>query len=172
MKLAEELYFEKHGRFTSNPEKLSAIRPSVANLRCPFDDSEYQIMVPDTTRFDIKCSIEDPGAIEGGLPNWISDPGQESTRAVLIRRSRGRLEKIRAAQEKYFEAIGHYTDIFDSLETVSPGVTNLICPLVMKRYSITMSDSVTYEITSHLDEVGRIVAGKTDYPPLPEPKAN
>ena len=170
LKLAEELYFEKHGKYTADVEALGQVKPGVGSLKCPFDDSDYMIQVPDTTRFNITCSEEDAGAIEGGIPTWLTEPGQETTRAELITRSRQRMERIKNALEQYHDSTGTYTSILDSLATFSPGVENLVCPLVMKRFTVVVSDTAGYEITSHLDEVGNIVDGVPRFPPLPQPK--
>lgn len=170
LKFAEELHFEKHGKYTADLVALGQVKPNVVSLKCPFDDSEYMIQVPDTTRFNITCSEEDAGAIEGGIPTWLSEPGQETTRADLIKRSRRRMERIKDALEQYRDSTGAYTDVLDSLAAFSPGVENLVCPLVMKRFTVVVSDTAGYEITSHLDEVGSIVNGVPEFPPLPQPK--
>ena len=170
LKFAEELYFERHGRYTADLARLGQVKPDVVNLRCPFGSSDYLIEVPDTTRFNISCSEEDVGAIEGGIPTWLSEPGQETTRAELITRSRQRMERIKNALEQYHDSTGAYTSILDSLAALSPGVENLVCPLVMKRFTVVVSDTAGYEITSHLDEVGSIIDGVPRFPPLPQPK--
>jgi hypothetical protein len=170
LKFAQELYFEKHGKYTADLDALGQVKPNVANLKCPFDNSEYVIDVPDTTRFNVTCSEEEVGAIEGGIPTWLSEPGQETTRAELILRSRRRMERIKDALEEYHGSTGAYTGVLDSLAQFSPGVENLVCPMVMKRFTIMLSDTAGYEITSHLDEVGSILNGVPKYPPLPQPK--
>lgn len=171
LKLAEESYFEEHGRYTPFTNLLSEVEPGVAHLAYPFQEDAYSITLIDTTKFDIACSEEDVGVIEAGLPSWIGDPGEELTRAELIKRSRRRMEKIRDAEVAYFENRGEYTNSLDSLETVKPGVKNLVCAVMMKRFSIMMPDSgAGYEITSHLDEIGSIIDGTEEYPPLPEPR--
>jgi Tfp pilus assembly protein PilE len=172
LKFAQELYFEKHGKYTADLEALGQVEPSVVSLKCPFDDSDYMIVVPDTTRFNIACSEEETGAIEGGIPTWLSEPGQETTRADLIQRSRRRMERIRDVLEQYHDSTGAYTEMLDSLATLSPGLENLVCPLVMKRFTVVVSDTAGYEITSHLDEVGSIVNGVPNFPPLPQPKGS
>jgi hypothetical protein len=170
LKFAEELYFEKYGKYTGDIEALGQVKPNVATLKCPFDDSDYVIVVPDTTRFNVSCSEEEAGAIEGGIPTWLSEPGQETTRAELIKRSRQRMGRIKNALEQYHDSTGAYTDNLDSLAVFNPGVDNLVCPMVMKRFTVVVSDTAGYEITSHLDEVGSIVNGLPRFPPLPEPR--
>lgn len=169
IKLAEERFFEKFGRFTDQLSELASIDPAVSSLVCPFDGKPYEIRT-DTTYLQIKSRTADVGAIEGGVPTWLAEPGQEMLRAELIRRSRERMERVKEALDTYKAVRGTYTDNLDSLEAVAPGVKNLLCPLIMKRYSIILSDTAGYEITSHLDEVGRIVGGRPEYPPLPTPK--
>ncbi|MCU0612091.1 MAG: hypothetical protein MUE60_09925 [Candidatus Eisenbacteria bacterium] len=169
LKLAEELFFERTGRFTDNLADLVSLNPALRGLACPFDGSPYEIL-SDTTRLQIKCSVSDPGVIDGGVPSWLAEPGSEGLRASLIVRSRDRMGKVSAALDAYKAATGSYTASLDSLEAVSSGVRNLLCPLMMKRFSIILSDSLGFEVTSHLDEVGRIVGGRPDFPPLPTPK--
>lgn len=168
-KLAQELHFERHGRFTDDLNELAVFNPALRDLRCPFDKAPYAIAY-DSTRFAISCSVPDPGAIEGGVPSWLAEPGAEGLRASLIMRSRDRMAKVAAALDSFKAITGSYTADLDTLESQTPGVKNLLCPLMMKRFSIILSDSLGYEVTSHLDEVGRIVDGTPDYPPLPTPK--
>ncbi len=169
LKLAEEIYFERTGRFTTNTADLAAINPALADVRCPFDGEPYTI-VADSVRLQISCSVPDAGSIDGGVPSWLSEPGAEELRASLILRSRERMGKIRSALEAFKAKRGTYTASLDTLETVTPGVKNLLCPLVMRRFAIVLSDTAGYEITSHLDEVGRILGGREEFPPLPKPK--
>lgn len=169
LKLAEELFFERNGRFTASLDDLVAINPALRNLTCPFDQKPYEIQA-DTARIQITCGVADVGTVDGGVPSWLAEPGAELVRAALIQRSRDRMDKVKNAVESFKAVRGAYTASLDSLEQVSPGVKNLLCPLMMKRFSIILSDSLGYEITSHLDEVGRIVNGTPDFPPLPTPK--
>lgn len=169
IKLAEELYFEQHGQFTDDLNELAVFNPAIRTMTCPFGKSPY-VIAYDMLRVDISCSVQDPGAIEGGVPSWLAEPGSEGLRASLITRSRDRMSKVAAALDSYRATTGLYTASIDSLESLIPGVRNLLCPLMMKRFSIILSDSLGYEVTSHLDEVGRIVGGRPDFPPLPTPK--
>lgn len=171
LKLAQEKYFESNGRFASAIEDLVPVEPTLRQLARPYGDDSYHITLVDTTQFSITTDGEDAGVVEAGVPSWLGDPGSETIRAELIKRSRRRMEKVNDAQLDFFESRGIYADDLDSLEAIRPGVKNMLCSLMMKPFSIVMPDSgMGYEITSHLDEVGSIVNGEKEYPPLPKPK--
>jgi Tfp pilus assembly protein PilE len=168
IKRAQEKYFEKNGRFAGSLMELGKFDSSIENMHEPFGPGSYEVTSRDSTQFDITCTDEEIGAIEAGVPTWLGDPGEEELRADLIKRSRNRMEKISRAQQVYFDSLGVYTSNLDSLEIFQPGTKNLLCALMMRRFSIILPDSGTgFEVTSHLDEVGRIVNGDKEYPPLP-----
>ena len=168
LKKAQEKYFEKHGRFAGSLVELGKFQPAIKDMHQPFGPNSYQVTSTDTTQFDISCVDEEAGAIEAGVPTWLGDPGEEELRADLIKRSRNRMERIDNAEQTYFDSMGVYTASLDSLDAFQPGTKNLLCALMMRRFSVILPDTgLGYEITSHLDEVGRIVNGEKDYPPLP-----